>query len=162
MTNDREFERCMTFTLEQECRRKKDGTLDDGYVNNPNDPGGETKYGISKRAYPSLNIRDLTLSDAISLYRKDYWYTAKNLSWPLNVCVFDCAVNQGTRTAQQYLKVVNGDYKLYIYQREQHYLSLLQGMFKDNPDREKFKKAWFQRLNNLKKYIDTVNYSQRM
>ena len=31
-----------------------------GYVNNPADPGGETKYGISKRSYPSLNIANLT------------------------------------------------------------------------------------------------------
>jgi len=28
-----------------------------GYVNDPNDPGGETKYGISKRSYPSTATR---------------------------------------------------------------------------------------------------------
>ena len=27
-----------------------------GYVNDPNDLGGETKYGISKRAYPDVDI----------------------------------------------------------------------------------------------------------
>ena len=27
-----------------------------GYVFNPADPGGETKYGITKRSYPSLNL----------------------------------------------------------------------------------------------------------
>jgi len=26
-----------------------------GYANDPRDPGGETKYGISKRAYPALD-----------------------------------------------------------------------------------------------------------
>ena len=25
-----------------------------GYVNDPNDPGGETNFGISKKAYPNL------------------------------------------------------------------------------------------------------------
>lgn len=30
--------------------------LEDGYVNNPADPGGETKWGISKRSYPQLDI----------------------------------------------------------------------------------------------------------
>ena len=28
-----------------------------GYVNHPSDPGGETKYGISKRAYPDVENR---------------------------------------------------------------------------------------------------------
>ena len=28
-----------------------------GYVNHPRDPGGETKYGITKRTYPDLDIR---------------------------------------------------------------------------------------------------------
>ncbi|KWT77357.1 glycosyl hydrolase 108 family protein [Candidatus Magnetominusculus xianensis] len=44
-----------------------------GYVNDPDDPGGETKYGISKRAYPSLDIKSLTIEDAKRLYRRDYW-----------------------------------------------------------------------------------------
>jgi lysozyme family protein len=29
-----------------------------GYVNDPNDPGGETNYGISKRAYPDVDIKN--------------------------------------------------------------------------------------------------------
>jgi len=44
-----------------------------GYVNNPNDPGGETNFGISKRAYPHLNIRSLTKEDAIDIYYTDYY-----------------------------------------------------------------------------------------
>ena len=32
-----------------------------GLVDHPADPGGLTKYGISKRAYPNLDIRNLTL-----------------------------------------------------------------------------------------------------
>lgn len=35
-----------------------------GYVNNPKDPGGETKYGISKRTYPNEDIRGMTLERA--------------------------------------------------------------------------------------------------
>jgi lysozyme family protein len=27
-----------------------------GYVNDPRDPGGETKYGVSKRQYPNVDI----------------------------------------------------------------------------------------------------------
>ncbi len=43
------------------------------YVLDKNDPGGETKFGISKRSYPTLNIRDLTLEDAKEIYYRDFW-----------------------------------------------------------------------------------------
>ena len=35
-----------------------------GLVNDPKDPGGVTKFGISQRSYPALNIRELTPDDA--------------------------------------------------------------------------------------------------
>jgi lysozyme family protein len=44
-----------------------------GYVNHPNDPGGETKFGITKRSYTFLDIRKLTKDEAINIYFKDYW-----------------------------------------------------------------------------------------
>jgi lysozyme family protein len=47
-----------------------------GYVNHPGDPGGETKFGISKRAYPALDIKALTLGQAKAIYRRDYWIPA--------------------------------------------------------------------------------------
>lgn len=152
---DKEFQRCIQFVLEQECRRQKDGTLDDGYVNDPHDPGGETKYGISHRAYPKLDIKSLTLANALAIYYRDYWYTAKSTPFPLNVCVLDCAVNEGTKIATQFLQVVGGDYNKYIQQRVEHYNALLHGKFLDNPNRMSYQKSWYTRLNNLKKFIDT-------
>lgn len=44
-----------------------------GYVNNPNDPGGETKYGISKAQYPNVDIKNLSLDAAKRIYYEDYW-----------------------------------------------------------------------------------------
>ena len=44
-----------------------------GYVNDARDPGGETQYGISKRAYPDEDIAGLTLERAKQIYRRDYW-----------------------------------------------------------------------------------------
>lgn len=152
--SDKEFQRCIKFVLEQECRKNKDGTLDDGYVHDPHDPGGETKYGISQRAYPKLNIPNLSLGEALNIYYKDYWWVASGLEFPLNVCVLDCAVNNGTKTAGQFLQNCEKDWKKFIFQREQHYLALLQGKFKTNPNRELYRKSWFQRLNNLKKFIE--------
>ncbi len=38
-----------------------------GYVNNVNDPGGETQWGISRRSYPRLDIKNLTRDAAVPL-----------------------------------------------------------------------------------------------
>lgn len=77
-----------------------------GYVNDPRDPGGETKFGISKRAYPTLDIRALTLADAKSIYKRDYWDRAQCDSLPPSVAylVFDCAVNSGIGQAVRFLQ----------------------------------------------------------
>jgi lysozyme family protein len=39
-----------------------------GYTDNPKDPGGETNWGISKRSYPSVDIKNLTREQAGVLY----------------------------------------------------------------------------------------------
>jgi len=68
-----------------------------GYVNDPNDPGGETNFGISKRAYPHLDIKNLTLNEAQAIYHRDYWVKALCPSFPdpLRFQLFDTAVNSG-------------------------------------------------------------------
>ena len=59
-----------------------------GYVSNPRDPGGETNWGISKRQYPNLDIRNLTRDQAIGIYENDYW----------NRCVLGHVVDQVVAT----------------------------------------------------------------
>jgi hypothetical protein len=44
-----------------------------GYVNDPQDPGGETNMGISKRSYPNEDIKNLTRDEAIAIYYRDFW-----------------------------------------------------------------------------------------
>lgn len=44
-----------------------------GYVNDPNDTGGETKYGISKAAFPTLDVKNATKDQAIEIYKKQIW-----------------------------------------------------------------------------------------
>lgn len=77
-----------------------------GYVNDPRDPGGETKYGISKRAYPNLDIASLTLRDAQQIYKTDYWDPIRGdeLHDRVAFVVFDCAVNQGVSRAVKLLQ----------------------------------------------------------
>jgi len=77
---------------------KKTVAVEGGYVNDPIDPGGETKYGISKRQYPTVDIANLTLAGAIDIYERDYWnrmklgaFFSQRIAWK----VFDIEVNTG-------------------------------------------------------------------
>ena len=77
-----------------------------GYVDDPNDTGGETKYGISKRAYPDEDIKELTIERAIQLYFKDYWtrYRVADLPNRIRHIYFDMAVNMGGGRATKILQ----------------------------------------------------------
>ena len=72
------------------------------YVNNPSDKGAETKFGISKRSYPELNIKNLTLEQAKAIYKRDFWDNQpyKNIE-NISIAgrVFDMSNNMGTRQA---------------------------------------------------------------
>lgn len=76
--------------------------IEAGYDNNPADPGGETKYGISKRAYPDVDIANLTLEQAQAIYQRDYWEAlgCDAMPWSLALLVFDCGVNMGLSVAR--------------------------------------------------------------
>lgn len=77
-----------------------------GYVNHPNDPGGETNYGISKRAFPNVDIKNLTEAQAVDIYYNNYWrpmnLTAFNPN--LSLHVFDHGINAGKRVAVRMLQ----------------------------------------------------------
>lgn len=94
------FEKAVEFVLSEEG----------GYVNNARDPGGETKFGISRRSYPLLDIANLAASDAIGIYRTDFWDKCRCGELPRGVdfLVFDAAVNQGQTAAIQLLQKCAG------------------------------------------------------
>lgn len=80
-----------------------------GYVNDPNDKGGETKFGISKRAYPNVDIKNLTVDKAKSIYKQDYWDKIKGdeiVSDEIAYEIFDTAVNMGVRTSSKLAQIV--------------------------------------------------------
>lgn len=81
-------------------------THEGGYVNDPRDPGGETQWGISKRAYPQVDIKNLTRDAAKSLYKRDYWDRAQcdRLPPTLAYLLFDAAVNSGIGQATRFLQ----------------------------------------------------------
>jgi len=90
------FDKSLKFVLADE----------DGYIDHPNDRGGETKYGISKKAHPGEDIPNLTLERAGEIYRADYWNTVKGDDLPAGVdyVVFDSAVNHGPKNAGIFLQ----------------------------------------------------------
>lgn len=81
-----------------------------GYVNDQRDPGGETKYGISKRAYPNENIKNLTVERAKQIYRRDYWDRLRCEQMPYGVALtaFDFGVNAGVGVAARMLQGIVG------------------------------------------------------
>lgn len=106
-----DFDKALDITLELEGRSK--------LSLNRNDPGnwtggkigsGElkgTKFGISAKAYPNLDIKNLTFEAAKAIYLSDYWNKAKcdKFPWPMNAAVFDFAVQSGVSRSLKYVKL---------------------------------------------------------
>lgn len=72
-----------------------------GYVNDPDDRGGETNFGISKRSYPSLDIAKLTREQAIDIYKRDYWRFDQLRDQALATKLFDMSVLTSPKRAVQ-------------------------------------------------------------
>lgn len=84
--------------------------IEGGYVFDKNDPGGETKYGISKKTFPELDIKNLTIDEAKTIYFKDFWIKirADEFNGPLKYLIFDSAINQGRSGAVKILQKTLG------------------------------------------------------
>lgn len=81
-----------------------------GYSNHPNDPGGETMWGVTATVARASGyhgpMRDLPREIAKRIYRKSYWepVRADDLPAALRFHVFDAAVNSGVRQAVLWLQ----------------------------------------------------------
>jgi len=100
MPYSEKFIRCIDKLLDNEG----------GYVNLPSDPGGETKFGISKRSYPHLNIKELTREQAVGIYWTDFWQEAGCEVYHEANCfdMLDAAVNHGIPRAKKLLQQALG------------------------------------------------------
>lgn len=77
-----------------------------GLTNNKKDNGGLTKFGISQRSYPDLDIKNLTWEEAKQIYWNDFWrvITGDRLEPHLADFMFDFAVNSGAKAAAKALQ----------------------------------------------------------
>jgi hypothetical protein len=93
------FDRCVAVTLAYEG----------GFVDDPADPGGATNFGITKRTLEAYfgyavsvdDVRNLSSSTAIAIYRANYWNQMRcgDLPAGVDLMVFDYGVNSGPATA---------------------------------------------------------------
>lgn len=84
-----------------------------GYVHDPKDPGGETNFGISKRSFPDIDIKNLTKEEAIAIYKKAFW--DKALYEQINdqkiaTKLFDASVNMGFKAAIQIVQRILNEF----------------------------------------------------
>ena len=85
-----------------------------GYVDHPDDPGGETNLGVTKKVWEewggTKDMKDLTVDDVVPVYKKNYWDRVKGDDLPsgMDLAVFDWAVNSGTGRAAKKLQAMTG------------------------------------------------------
>jgi lysozyme family protein len=81
-----------------------------GYTIGVGDPGGETNWGVSKRSYPDVDIKALTVEGAKAIYQRDFWDASRCADMPpeLRFTLFDAAVNSGVRQAVKWLQATVG------------------------------------------------------
>lgn len=79
----------------------------EGYVSDHKaDTGGYTKYGISQKAHPEVDVRNMTLEDAKRIYYRKYWLPNRcdQQSFKVALFVMDMAVNSGNKAAAKALQ----------------------------------------------------------
>ena len=154
------FNRCIKVVLRNEG----------GYVNHPDDPGGETNMGITKAQYPDLDIKNITQNQAVEIYFKDYWSPMNllGINDPNMVLqIFDMGVNAGKRSAikivqrlvdaqedgiigPETLGLVNayeGDLvDIYKQERKKYYFDLA----RRKPQMQVFLNGWMRRVDRTK------------
>jgi len=128
------FEKSLAFVLKWEG----------DYSNDPDDPGAETNFGISKRSHPNVDILHLTLEQAREIYKREYWFTCEcqKKEWPFDIIVFDTAVNMGAKKSGVLFQE-NTDWRDFLLARISSYVSI------SNKTHGKYLKGWLNRVMDL-------------
>jgi len=147
--------------------------LEGGYSDDPDDRGGQTKYGISKRAHPDVDIPNLTLGQAKAIYWQSYWCAnhCDKLSEPLALALFDGVVNHRAKVARKLLQLAlsvnpdgilgpvtlstaaSADCKRVIARYFAGRANLYREIIAANSSQAKFAYGWFKRLFKVQQYI---------
>lgn len=89
-----------------------------GFVHHPDDPGGATNLGITRRTLSQArrrpvsveDVRRLTREEAASIYRRVYWDAVRGDELPpgIGLAVFDMAVHSGPSRSVRLLQEALG------------------------------------------------------
>jgi hypothetical protein len=119
------------------------------YENDPDDPGGETRYGIDKRSHPKEDIRNMTADRASQIYWDEYYmkHRCDHMRAPLDWILFNACVNCGWLRASKLLIESEGSPGRFIQAQAAFYRRLAAL----KPKAQKYLKGWINRLNDLAK-----------
>jgi lysozyme family protein len=150
-----------------------------GYVNDPDDAGGETKFGVAKNANMDLDITALKWEAAKRVYYKRYWLAGDCQEMPSRLAVlhFDGCVNHGVGRASRFLQTAAGakadgdigpnsirailskdeielcnsvcDQRAAFYQR----------IVDNKASQAKFLRGWLRRINEMRTFVTDPNNS---
>lgn len=83
------FDKAFAYTMKWEGGSKA--------TKDPDDPGGTTKYGISQRAHPNVDVENLTEDEAKAIYLNEYWIPlgCEYIGGVIAAKLFDAGVNVG-------------------------------------------------------------------
>ena len=169
-----DFARCLEFVLAKEG----------GYVDHPADRGRATNRGVTQGTYDEWrrkrgllpqSVKLLVDAEIQAIYRQGYWdkVRADDLPVPVNLVVFDDAVNSGTNRAARRLQKAckvptdgaigprtiaaakqlsdkSGGLNLaldIIEQRVEFYHNIVE----TNPSQSVFLRGWLNRMNDLER-----------
>ena len=140
-----------------------------GYVNDKDDPGGETNKGITHTTYdsyrrskglPTRSVKYITNEELEDIYYNNYYKAsgANEIENPrLALYVFDTAILHGVYDAKQMLKKSGGDFEKFEQLRREHYYNVVE----KEPVKKKYLKGWLNRVDHLKDYANTVLPKER-
>lgn len=144
------------------------------FEDDPDDPGGATKFGIDQRSHPNVNIRTLQRFQAQEIYWNDYWLKvgADKLKPGVAEVVCDIGVNNGTARAARWLQEIVGTIQdgiigpitimqankiaasdissILLNRRESFYKEIARGR------QAKYLKGWLNRNHDLREYVSKL------
>jgi len=119
------------------------------FENDPDDPGGATKFGIDQRSHPKVDIKNLTADQATKIYWMDYWLKnhCDQYPSPTDWIYFNACVNCGPKRAAKLMRLSGANPKKFLSEQEAFYKRLAAARLAS----AKYLKGWLRRVEDLRK-----------